>query len=128
MVNQVLEVVVEAYGRQNRVSIARNTGLSESEIEMATADLAQMRRLMSIHYEAPLLLTRALAAKLREVRGHVINMVDLLAERPWPEYLAYCASKAGLWSLTLGLARELAPEVTVNGIAPGVVEWPPRPL
>jgi pteridine reductase len=51
-------------------------------------------------------------------------MVDLLAERPWPEYLAYCASKAALWNLTLGLARELAPEVTVNGIAPGVVEWP----
>jgi molecular chaperone DnaK len=38
----VLEVVVEAYGRQNRVSIARNTGLSESEIETATADLAQI--------------------------------------------------------------------------------------
>ena len=41
--NQVLEVVVEAYGRQNRVSIARNTGLSESEIELATADLAQIK-------------------------------------------------------------------------------------
>jgi molecular chaperone DnaK len=41
--NQVLEVVVEAYGRQNRVSIARNTGLSESEIETATADLLQIR-------------------------------------------------------------------------------------
>ena len=40
--NQVLEVIVEAYGRQNRVQIARNTGLSESEIEMATADLAQI--------------------------------------------------------------------------------------
>jgi molecular chaperone DnaK len=41
--NQVLEVVVEAYGRQNKVSIARNTGLSESEIETATADLSQIR-------------------------------------------------------------------------------------
>ena len=51
-------------------------------------------------------------------------MVDLLAEKPWPRYLAYCASKAALSNLTLGLARELAPEVTVNGIAPGVVEWP----
>jgi pteridine reductase len=61
---------------------------------------------------------------LRKSRGHVINMVDLLAERPWPKYLAYCASKAGLWNLTLGLARALAPEVTVNGIAPGVVAWP----
>jgi pteridine reductase len=51
-------------------------------------------------------------------------MVDLLAERPWPAYLPYCASKAALWNLTLGLARTLAPDVTVNGIAPGVVEWP----
>jgi molecular chaperone DnaK len=41
--NQVLEVVVEAYGRQNRVQIARNTGLSESEIETATADLLQIK-------------------------------------------------------------------------------------
>jgi molecular chaperone DnaK len=40
--NQVLEVVVEAYGRQNRVQIARNTGLSENEIESATADLLQI--------------------------------------------------------------------------------------
>jgi len=61
---------------------------------------------------------------LRATRGHVVNMVDLLAEKPWPEYLAYCASKAALMNLTLGLARELAPDVTVNGIAPGVVEWP----
>ena len=41
--NQVLEVVVEAYGRTSRVSIARNTGLSENELELATADLAQLQ-------------------------------------------------------------------------------------
>ena len=54
----------------------------------------------------------------------MVNMLDLAAERPMPGYLSYCASKAGLWNLTLGLARELAPGVRVNGIAPGVVEWP----
>jgi molecular chaperone DnaK len=41
--NQVLEVVVEAYGRVSRVSISRNTGLAENEIELATADLAQLQ-------------------------------------------------------------------------------------
>jgi pteridine reductase len=51
-------------------------------------------------------------------------MLDLLAERPWPKFMAYCASKAALWNLTLSLAKELSPEVTVNGIAPGVVQWP----
>jgi pteridine reductase len=80
---------------------------------------------MAIHYESPLLLAQAFAPMLRASRGHILNMVDLLAERPWPQYMAYCASKAALLNLTLSLARELAPEVTVNGIAPGVVEWPP---
>lgn len=87
-------------------------------------DLNQARAMWSIHVEAPLLLAQRFAPMLRSARGHVVNMVDLLAERPWSQYLAYSASKAGLMNLTLGLARELAPEVTVNGIAPGVVEWP----
>lgn len=87
-------------------------------------DLQQSRRLMAVHFESPLLLCQAFAPLLRRSKGHVVNMLDLLAERPWPKYLAYCASKAALWNLTLGLARELAPDVTVNGIAPGVVEWP----
>ena len=82
------------------------------------------RRLMAIHFESPLLLAEKFAPMLRASRGHIVNMVDLLAERPWPQYLAYCATKAALANLTLSLARELAPEVTVNGIAPGVVAWP----
>jgi pteridine reductase len=80
---------------------------------------------MAVHFESPLLLAQTFAASLRAARGHIVNMVDLLAERPWPQYMAYCASKAALVNLTLSLARELAPDVTVNGIAPGVVEWPP---
>jgi pteridine reductase len=80
--------------------------------------------LNAIHVESPLLLCQKFEPMLRAAKGHVVNMVDLLAERPWPQYLPYCASKAALGNLTLGLARDLAPEVTVNGIAPGVVEWP----
>jgi pteridine reductase len=83
-----------------------------------------IRKLNSIHVETPLLLCQKFEPMLRASRGHVVNMCDLLGERPWPEYLAYCASKAALINLTMGLARALAPEVTVNGIAPGVVEWP----
>jgi pteridine reductase len=87
-------------------------------------DLAMMRLVAAIHVQSPLLLCKRFETTLRQCHGHIINMVDLLAERPWPEYLIYCASKAALANLTLGLARELAPEVTVNAIAPGVVEWP----
>jgi pteridine reductase len=86
--------------------------------------LQQIRRFMAVHVESPLLLCQSLAPMLRASHGHVVNMLDLLAERPWPQYLAYCASKAALANLTMSLARALAPEVTVNGIAPGVVDWP----
>lgn len=91
--------------------------------DLRHADLPTARRFMSIHYESPLLLCKLFESRLRQSHGHIVNMLDLLAERPWPQYLPYCASKAALWNLTLSLARELAPEVTVNGIAPGVVEW-----
>jgi len=93
--------------------------------KLDVASLEQSRRMMAIHLESPLLLSQRFAPLLRRSRGHIINMVDLMAERPGPGYLAYCASKAALVNLTLSLARELAPEVTVNGIAPGVVDWPP---
>ena len=87
------------------------------------ADLSQLRRFWSVHLEAPLLLTRALAPLLRAARGTVVAMTDAGTDRPRPTFMAYAASKAGLENLTKSLARDLAPEVTVNAIAPGVVEW-----
>lgn len=118
---RVARVVQAEFGRLD--VLVNNASLYEQG-HLETTNLDQMRRLWSIHVEAPLLLCQRLAPLLRQSRGHIINMVDLLAERPVPRYLAYCPSKAGLWNLTLGLARALAPEVTVNGIAPGAVEWP----
>jgi len=110
-----------AFGRLdvlvNNASIYVKGGLFDAETE-------DLRRMWAIHVQTPMLLCRELSPMLRANRGHVVNMVDLMVERPAPGYLAYCTTKAGLWNLTLGLARELAPEVTVNGIAPGVVEWP----
>ncbi len=108
----------------NRLDVLVNNASAYEESPLETVTLGDIRRFNAVHMESPLLLCQTLAPLLRSSRGHVINMVDLLAERPWPKYLAYCASKAGLWNLTLGLARALAPEVTVNGIAPGVVAWP----
>jgi pteridine reductase len=102
----------------NNASLYEPSALGETTPE-------QMRRFWAIHVESPLLLCRNFRAMLEQAGGHVVNMVDLLAEHPWPEYMSYCTSKAGLLNLTLSLARELAPRVTVNGIAPGVVEWAP---
>ena len=56
--------------------------------------------------------------------GKVVNVCDIAADRPWPDHLAYCASKAGLVAVTKALARALAPEVQVNGVAPGIAIFP----
>ncbi|MCP4249450.1 MAG: SDR family oxidoreductase [bacterium] len=56
--------------------------------------------------------------------GSIVNLCDIAADRPWPGYLAYCVSKAGLVCLTQALARELAPKVRVNGVSPGIAAFP----
>lgn len=84
----------------------------------------QLAAMMAMHVETPLRLCRAFAERLKASDGKVINIVDLLADRPMPGYAAYCASKAALVNLTKSMARELSPQVVVNGIAPGVVAWP----
>ncbi len=108
----------------DRLDLLVNNASLFAPADLAATDSALFRKLMAIHVESPVLLAQQFAPLLRAAKGHVVNMIDLLAEKPWPQYLPYCASKAAMANATLSLARELAPEVTVNGIAPGVIEWP----
>lgn len=118
------QVEEEFHQTHKRLDVLVNSASLYLGARLAKTDLDLMHKLHAIHVATPLLLCKKFESLLRASNGKVINMVDLLAERPWPEMLAYCASKAALANLTLGLAKELAPQVTVNGIAPGVVEWP----
>jgi pteridine reductase len=80
--------------------------------------------LMGTNLKVPVFLSQAAAPALRKSRGLIINIVDIHALRPLRHHTVYCAAKAGLHMLTRSLAKELGPEVRVNGISPGPVLWP----
>jgi pteridine reductase len=80
--------------------------------------------LMGSNLKAPLFLSQAAAPELQKSRGLILNIVDIHGMRPLRNYTVYCAAKAGLHMLTRSLAKELGPNVRVNGISPGPVLWP----
>lgn len=117
---ETIQAAMEELGPRLHALI-HNASIYLSDEQMDETSAIAMWR---IHVETPLLLTRLMAPKLKLAGGCVITLCDILGERPMPGYLTYCASKAGLINLTMGLARELAPEARCCGIAPGVAEWP----
>lgn len=80
--------------------------------------------LMGTNLKAPLFLSQAAAPALRASQGCIVNIVDVHGFRPMKNHPVYCAAKAGLAMLTQSLAKELGPEVRVNGVAPGAIMWP----
>lgn len=80
--------------------------------------------LTGTNLRAPFFLAQAAAPALRRTQGLILNMIDIHAQRPLPGHPIYSVAKAGLMMLTRSLARELGPEVRVNGIAPGPILWP----
>jgi len=80
--------------------------------------------LLGTNVKAPLFLSQAAAPELRKHHGCIVNIVDIHAEFPMKNYVVYTVAKGGLLALTRSLARELGPEIRVNGVAPGTIIWP----
>ena len=80
--------------------------------------------LMGSNLKAPMFLAQAAAVELRKNYGCIVNITDMHIERPKKGYVVYSVAKAGLVTLTKSLAHELSPEVRVNAVAPGPVQWP----
>ena len=80
--------------------------------------------LIGTNLRAPLFVAQAAAPALKKAQGAIVNITDIHAERPLKNYVVYSVAKSGLVGLTRSLARELAPEVRVNAVAPGPILWP----
>ena len=87
-------------------------------------DQTAWQRDWTANVEGHALLSQRLAPALRARRGSIVNIVDIYADRPLRGYLSYSVSKAAMAALTRGLAVELAPEIRVNGVAPGPILLP----
>jgi len=105
-------------GLINNAGIFREASLDEiDEEDWATP--------FEINARAPFELSRRLSPLLKPVNGAIVQITDAALRRPYSDYLPYFASKGALHTITKGLARALGPEIRVNAVAPGPIEFPP---
>jgi pteridine reductase len=109
---------------RKKLNVLINNASSFYPTELASANEEQWDDLIGSNLKGPYFLCQSVAQQLSESQGSIINIADIYAKSPLKDYSIYCIAKAGNVMLTKSLAKELAPEVRVNGIAPGVILWP----
>ena len=113
-----------AVGRFGALDVLVNNASTFYATKVGEITSAAFDDLLGTNLKAPLFLSQAAAPALRKSNGLILNIVDIHALRPLRNYTVYCTAKAGLHMLTRSLAKELGPEIRVNGISPGPVLWP----
>ena len=126
--DDLTRIVEEAAIHWQRLDVLINNASSFYATPVGAASEAQWDDLIGTNLKAPFFLSQAAWPHLKRQHGCIINVVDIHAQRPMKGYPIYSAAKAGLAMLTMSLARELGPEVRVNGVAPGAILWPEHEL
>ena len=122
---QLLEgLVADATRAWGRLDALVNNASTFYPTAVGRIDEAAWDELMGSNLKAPLFLSQAAAPELRRRCGSIVNVIDIHACFPMKGHVVYNLAKAGLAMLTRSLARELAPEVRVNGVSPGTIMWP----
>jgi len=118
------ELVAEIVNWHGQLDILVNNASSFYPTPPGEITEAQWDDLIGSNLKAPLFLSQAALPELRKSQGAIVNIVDIHAQRPLRDHAVYGATKAGLAMLTRSLAKDLAPEVRVNGVSPGAILWP----
>ncbi len=119
--DRLVGTALEQFGRID-VLINNASAFYPTPVGQATVD--QWDELMASNLRAPFFLSQACAPQLGAVGGAIVNLVDIHALVPMQRHAVYCQAKAGLVMQTRSLAKELAPSVRVNAVAPGAILWP----
>jgi pteridine reductase len=120
----LVAMVTAVRKRFGRLDALVNNASSFYPTPLGTITLGHWHDLMGTNLQAPLFLVQAARNELVRRSGAIVNIADIHAERPLEGHLVYSIAKAGLVALTRALARELAPRVRVNAVAPGAIAWP----
>lgn len=109
---------------KSRLDLLVNNASSFYPTPVGTISEDQWDDLVGSNFKAPLFLSQAAAPQLAAAGGSIVNLVDIHAIRPLRDHPVYGPAKAALAMLTRSLAKDLAPDVRVNGVAPGAILWP----
>jgi pteridine reductase len=120
-VPQIVAACMQRYGRLDGVV---NNASAFFPTPVGTTTLQQWNELFASNVQAPYFLAQAAAPHLKSVQGSIVSIVDIYAQRPLAGHPVYSMAKAALAMMTQALARELAPQVRVNAVAPGAILWP----
>ena len=107
-----------------RLDVLVNSAAVMHRLSFEETTPEQWDGIMALNLRAAFFCSQGAAPSLRAARGKIVNIADLSGLEPWPAFAAHSVSKAGVVMLTKILARALAPDVTVNAIAPGAVLVP----
>ena len=118
------ELAATACGAFDGLDLLVNNASSFYPTPFGKIERSAFDDLVASNFRAPLLLAQACYPALKRSRGSIINLVDIYASKPLNHHSVYCAAKAANQMLVKSLALELAPEVRVNGVAPGAILWP----
>ena len=123
-IENIPKLVSATIGQFGRLDVLINNASTYYASELGDIDESKWHDLMGSNLKAPLFLSQAAATELRKNHGCIVNITDMHVERPKKGYIIYSVAKAGLVTLTKSLAHEISPEVRVNAVAPGPVQWP----
>jgi pteridine reductase len=118
---RVVDAAIARWGRLDL--LVNNSGIwGPTPVGQVTQE--RWDELLNTNLRGPFFTAQRAAPALRESRGAIVNIADVGAFKPWANHAPYLASKGGVVTLTYALARDLAPEVRVNAVAPGPVLMP----
>jgi pteridine reductase len=122
--NMATEIIETLVNWTDRLDVLVNNASAFVRTEEETFQASDWQMLFDTNVKAPFLLSLAARPLLKKQQGCIINLTDIHADKPVKEYSVYCQTKAALLMQTKSLAREFAPDIRVNAVAPGAAAWP----